>query len=109
MVGNASLHSTRGLMGHMDMDEEQVLHKVCRPPAAARPADPEDVGRIQALVAALPHQEGEVLRLLFGLDGGEPLATEAVARHLGLSGQVVGRLRTRALARLRERSMIAAN
>jgi RNA polymerase primary sigma factor len=52
-------------------------------------------------LSCLQERDAMVLRLLFGLDGGEPRTLEDVARELSLSRERVRQVQQRALARLR--------
>lgn len=69
---------------------------------------PEQVVTEQSVVDAVRHvvdsldaRTAEVLRLRYGLDGGETRTLEDVAHILGMSRERVRQIETRALARLR--------
>jgi RNA polymerase sigma factor (sigma-70 family) len=49
----------------------------------------------------LPDTERSVVRLRFGLDGGEPMTLDAIGRRLGVSRERVRQIETAALGRLR--------
>jgi RNA polymerase primary sigma factor len=55
---------------------------------------------LRRAVAALPAPDRDVIRLRYGLDGGEPSSIAAVARRLELSQRRVSSIEARALARL---------
>jgi RNA polymerase primary sigma factor len=55
---------------------------------------------LRRAVAALPEPDRDVIRLRYGLDGGEPWSIAAIARQLELSQRRVSRIEARALARL---------
>jgi RNA polymerase nonessential primary-like sigma factor len=56
---------------------------------------------VRALLTHLTEHQATVLRLRFGLDGGEPRSLEEVGRTLGISRERVRQLEARALRRLR--------
>jgi RNA polymerase sigma factor (sigma-70 family) len=56
---------------------------------------------LHGLVAHLDAREREILRLRFGLDGGESHTLQEIGDALGLSRERVRQIETRALARLR--------
>jgi RNA polymerase primary sigma factor len=59
--------------------------------------------RQDALLAALgdlPEREGEIVRLRYGVGGGEPVSLEEIGRRLGLTRERVRQIEARALARL---------
>jgi RNA polymerase primary sigma factor len=61
----------------------------------------DDRIRVRDAVAALPPREQVVIRLGFGLDGGEPLTHAQVAARIGRDRQSARGFRVRALRRLR--------
>jgi RNA polymerase primary sigma factor len=63
---------------------------------------------VREAVASLPILEREVIRLRYGIDGGEPQPIAAIARRLNLSPTRVRDIESRALARLGERRELAA-
>ena len=58
-------------------------------------------GEVDAALGRLPTTGAAVLRMLFGIDGGEPMSAEEVGVALGLDAQEVRRIRTESLAALR--------
>lgn len=56
----------------------------------------------ERLLGVLGDREREVLRLRFGLDGGEVLSLGEAGRRLGLTGERVRQIQVAALAKLRE-------
>jgi RNA polymerase primary sigma factor len=56
----------------------------------------------RALAATLDQREALVLRLRFGLEGGEPCSLEEISRRLGLTRERIRQLEARALRKLRE-------
>lgn len=64
--------------------------------------DPEAAASLRAAVSGLPDRMALILRLRFGLDGGEPLLLREVGEHLAISKQRVRAIEARALALLRE-------
>ncbi len=86
--------------------ELQLLDSLACP--ATRPQDQvtanlmrQDITR---LLAELPAQEAELLRLRFGLDAGEPLSLSAAARQMGISRDTARGLERRANASIRRLS-----
>lgn len=61
---------------------------------------------LQVHLARLGKLQGEVLRLHYGLCGGEALTLRAVGERVGLSAERVRQVRNEALTRLRERSAL---
>ena len=71
-----------------------------RPPEARLSAD-EEARQVLGLVDRLGGREATVLRLRFGLGGGERLTLKAVGERLGLTRERVRQIEGEALARLR--------
>jgi RNA polymerase primary sigma factor len=60
-------------------------------------------------IAELPEREKAVIKLRYGLDGGqEPKSLEQIGRELGITRERVRQIETQALSRLAERREIAA-
>ena len=57
---------------------------------------------VERLLGVLGERERQVLRLRFGLDGGEMLSLGDTGRRLGLTGERVRQIQVAALAKLRE-------
>lgn len=57
---------------------------------------------LQAGLAFLPEREARVLRLFYGLEGGDARSLERIGREMGVSRERVRQLKGRALSRLRE-------
>lgn len=57
---------------------------------------------VERLLGGLGDRQREVLRLRFGLDGGEMLSLGETGRRLGLTGERVRQIQVAALAKLRE-------
>jgi len=65
---------------------------------------------VEAAVATLPEQAGEVIRLRFGTGGRQALSVRETAEHLGLTQNIVRELEEQGLRRLaQERSLSAWN
>lgn len=63
----------------------------------------ESVARVRSAVdKALEGRERELIRLRYGLEGGDPLPQREVARRLGISRSYVSRIEKRALEKLRD-------
>ena len=63
---------------------------------------------LRKTVAELPESERNVIRLRYGIDGGEPKPLRETGRRLGLSAERVRQLESRALKHLSERREIDA-
>jgi RNA polymerase primary sigma factor len=63
---------------------------------------------LRKAVAALPDREQRVIRLRYGIDGGEPQTLEKIAGELGLSRKRVRDIESKALMRLEEYREIEA-
>ncbi|MFN9693572.1 MAG: RpoD/SigA family RNA polymerase sigma factor [Synechococcaceae cyanobacterium] len=59
---------------------------------------------LECLVAQLPELQGKVLRLRYGIGGGEPMSLTSIARDLGMSRDKTRHLERRALEGIRSRS-----
>jgi RNA polymerase primary sigma factor len=69
----------------------------------ARLGGEEEARQVLELVSRLPQREAAVLRLRFGLDGGEPMTLKAIGERLGLTRERVRQVEVEALRSLRER------
>jgi RNA polymerase primary sigma factor len=63
---------------------------------------------LRKAVSALPEREQKVIRLRYGIDGGEPQTLEKIAGELGLSRKRVRDIESKALMRLEEYREIEA-
>ena len=63
---------------------------------------------LRRAVEQLPERERQVLRLRYGIDGGEPVALREAGRRLGVSSESVRNLERTALRRLAENREVAA-
>ena len=74
-------------------------------PSVASPADQAVSallpGEIARLLSVLDDREREILRLRFGIDGGEPCTLGEVAERFGLSRERVRQIHARAMCKLR--------
>ncbi|MEB3265552.1 MAG: RpoD/SigA family RNA polymerase sigma factor, partial [Cyanobacteriota bacterium] len=61
-------------------------------------------GDLRALLEQLPELQARVLRMRYGLDGGEPMSLTGIARSLGMSRDKTRNLERRALEGIRSRS-----
>jgi RNA polymerase sigma factor (sigma-70 family) len=62
------------------------------------PLKPEEIER---LLAPLDELEREILRVRFGLDGGEPRSLEEVAEIFNLTREQIRNIEARAMSKLR--------
>ena len=60
------------------------------------------IEEVEAALRTLPPRDAKVLRLYFGLDGGQEHTLEEIGRLLGITRERVRQLRDRALKKLRE-------
>jgi RNA polymerase nonessential primary-like sigma factor len=58
-------------------------------------------GDLRALLEQLPELQGQVLRMRYGIEDGEPMSLTAIGRHLGISRDRVRNLERDGLANLR--------
>jgi len=56
------------------------------------------------MLVTLDERERGILRLRFGLDGGEPRTLEQVGEHFGLTRERIRQIEARALSKLRHPS-----
>ena len=85
-----------------DSDEPFMADPPSQEPGPAATVGREDDRRkMRRLVARLEPRCSDVVRLLYGIGGDEPMTGEEAARHLHLSRQAVALVHYRALERLR--------
>jgi RNA polymerase nonessential primary-like sigma factor len=60
-------------------------------------------GDLRALLEQLPELQGQVLRMRYGIEDGEPMSLTAIGRQLGISRDRVRNLERDGLANLRRR------
>ncbi len=60
-------------------------------------------GDLRSLLEQLPELQGQVLRMRYGIEDGEPMSLTAIGRHLGISRDRVRNLERDGLANLRRR------
>ena len=63
---------------------------------------------IEAALNSLKEREAKILRLYFGLDGGEPMTLEEIGELLGITRERVRQIKEKALSRLRHVSRAKA-
>ncbi|MDP9404252.1 MAG: sigma-70 family RNA polymerase sigma factor [Actinomycetota bacterium] len=100
---------TRSLFEPLGEDGDAELADVIEDRAAASPLDeavnavmPEEISR---LLSFLDGREGAILRMRFGLDGGEPMGVEQVAMRFNLSRERIRQIEARAMSKLRHPSI----
>jgi RNA polymerase primary sigma factor len=84
--------------------DETTLGDVLEDRAAVVATDPllaDDLTRqIEHALAGLAARERDIIRLRFGLGGGEPLTLEAIGRSVGLTRERIRQIEVRALRKL---------
>jgi len=100
---------TRSLFEPLGEDGDAELADVIEDRGAASPLDeavaavmPEEISR---LLSFLDGREGAILRMRFGLDGGEPMGVEQVAMRFNLSRERIRQIEARAMSKLRHPSI----
>ena len=100
---------TRSLFEPLGEDGDAELADVIEDRGAASPLDeavaavmPEEIRR---LLSFLDGREGAILRMRFGLDGGEPMGVEQVAVQFNLSRERIRQIEARAMSKLRHPSI----
>jgi RNA polymerase nonessential primary-like sigma factor len=63
-------------------------------------------GDLRALLEQLPELQGKVLKMRYGIDGGEPMSLTSIARTLGMSRDKTRNLERRALEGIRNQSPV---
>ena len=64
----------------------------------------QSISEVARLLSSLDEREREILKLRFGLDGGEPRTLEQIGERLGLTRERIRQIEARALSRLRHPS-----
>jgi RNA polymerase primary sigma factor len=70
---------------------------------AERTLQTEDLTVLRRLMETIDPREGEILRLRFGLDGGEPLTLKEISAEVGISRERVRQIAEEAIERLNQR------
>jgi RNA polymerase primary sigma factor len=100
---DVSLSDRVGGAGREDRREvEDLLEQVMIPPVDEELVHEAVVGQLRKAVAELGKKEREVMRLRFGLDGGEAETLQAIGNRLKLSRERVRQIEARAKAKLRQ-------
>ena len=101
-MSNALMEITDSdLLEALEKDEFLLLDQFCGEPAEPAEVSQEILCQIDAMLGNLNPQELEVLQLLFGLDGQEPLSSAEVGARTDLSEDQVRRIKEQALIKLR--------
>jgi RNA polymerase sigma factor (sigma-70 family) len=84
------------------------LGDLAEDPGAASPFEQAALSllpdQITRLLAPLTAREGEIIRLRFGLDRGEPRTLEQVGEHFNLTRERIRQIEARAMSKLRHPS-----
>jgi RNA polymerase nonessential primary-like sigma factor len=62
-------------------------------------------GDLRALLEQLPELQGQVLRMRYGIEDGEPMSLSSIAKQLGLSRDKTRNIESRALESIRKHSI----
>jgi RNA polymerase sigma factor (sigma-70 family) len=66
------------------------------------------VGEVEKILAPLEQRERTILRLRYGLDGGDPRTLDDVGVHLSLTRERIRQIETKAMSKLRHPSVVAS-
>ena len=101
-MGNALTEiAEKDLLTTLEMDEPALIDQLSQTGGEPDLPSQESIRRIDALLDGLDAREFDVLQMLFGLDGQEPLSSAAIGQRTGLEVDQVEQLKNQALARLR--------
>ncbi len=101
-MSNALMEMTDSdLLDALEKDEFLLLDQFCGEPAEPAEMNQQVLCQIDAMLGNLDPQELEVLQLLFGLDGQEPLSSAEVGARTDLSEDRVRWIKKQALVKLR--------
>jgi len=62
-------------------------------------------GDLRSLLEQLPELQGQVLRMRYGIEDGEPMSLSSIAKRLGLSRDKTRNIENRALESIRKHSL----
>jgi RNA polymerase primary sigma factor len=103
LIGGEDVSLSDRLGGREDRREvEDVLEQVMIPAIDEALVHEAVVDQLRKAVAELGSKEREVMRMRFGLDGGEPRTLQEVGDHLNLSRERVRQIEYRAKEKLRQ-------
>jgi RNA polymerase primary sigma factor len=83
------------------IDSEMLEDPRARPPEEALFSALE-LQRLKQLLLSIDEQEARILRLRYGLDGGEPMTLKAIGEKLGITRERVRQIEQQALRKLNE-------
>jgi RNA polymerase primary sigma factor len=90
----------------MPVGDDATLADFLEDRSATSPVDSlvetDKANDVQASLAQLPAREREVIRLRFGLGGGEPMTLDEIGRRFGLTRERIRQIEAHALATLRQ-------
>jgi RNA polymerase primary sigma factor len=91
---------------HDSSDQNAGLDEAIEDDTAINPEENlgtnEELAKALLLLDEIDPREAQVLRLRFGLNGGEPLTLKQIGKELGLTRERVRQLQKNALAQLNE-------
>jgi RNA polymerase sigma factor (sigma-70 family) len=99
LVAPVSLSEPLRQDGHTELGELVEDHGAVSPFEAA--ATVLLAGEVARMLSCLDHREREVIRLRFGLSGGEPRTLEEVGVHFGLTRERIRQIEAKAMEKLR--------
>ncbi len=89
-----------------DEDQSQVLAGTLEDESIGLPEDgiseAEDIAKIMRLLEQLHSREADILRMHYGLDGGEPLPLKDIAEKMNLTRERIRQIQKGALKKLQE-------
>jgi DNA-directed RNA polymerase sigma subunit (sigma70/sigma32) len=86
----------------LEKDEFTLIDQLSQSAGEVADVAQESIRRIDAMLRGLDPQEFDVLMMVFGLDGEDPLSIDAASTRTGLPIDQVRQIKMQALAKLRE-------
>ena len=88
------------------MDDDQMVEATLVDHSTGRPEDAlvadEEKQKALRLLDSIEPREAEILRLHYGLEGGEPMPLKEIGKKFGLTRERIRQLRRNALTKLYE-------
>ena len=103
--------NTSSLDAKLGDDDSSTLGELIGDDRITHPAESmqkgQDLGVLEGLLPQLPEREQRILRLRFGMEGGEGMSLEDIGREFGLTRERIRQLQNQGLKTLR-RLMVEA-